>query len=234
MLEIRKTTRSGHATVFQLSPTPAALTIEIRETPCRFIAAIICAADCESSVGGDTIDEKGLLPRRKRKPSAVTTASVPVTAISTNAASRGSPRTTTTPWGTLALAPSRMTAVTWCPRSTASRTSHCPVAPLAPNTTSFIGRSMLMMETPSFFARGHEYLPSKRFAFHSRVGCAWSLAVDDSTRPRLAAGDLPGLLAWHIILIVAQPGRKRDPDTPAGEPPAFGKIVEDHFSRVFV
>src|SRR5215470_11905086 len=99
MLEIRKTTRSGHATVLRLSPTPAALTIEIRETPCRFIAASICATDCESSVGGDTIDEKGLLPRRKRKPSAVTTASLPVTAISTNAASRGSPRTTLTPWG---------------------------------------------------------------------------------------------------------------------------------------
>ena len=45
--------------------------------------------------------------------------------------------------------------------------------------------------------------------------------------------DLPGLLAWYIILIVAQPGRKRDPDASAGEPPAFGKIVEDHFSRVF-
>ena len=43
-----------------------------------------------------------------------------------------------------------------------------------------------------------------------------------------------GLLAWHIILIVAQPGRKRDPDASAGEPPAFGKIVEDDFSRVFV
>ena len=47
-------------------------------------------------------------------------------------------------------------------------------------------------------------------------------------------GNLPGLLVWHIILIVAQPGRKRDPDASAGEPPAFGKIVEDHFSRVFV
>jgi hypothetical protein len=34
-----------------------------------------------------------------------------------------------------------------------------------------------------------------------------------------AAQDLPGfLLAWHIILIVAQPGRKRDPDASAGEP----------------
>ena len=44
----------------------------------------------------------------------------------------------------------------------------------------------------------------------------------------------PWLISWHIILIVAQPGRKRDPDASVGEPPAFGKIVEDHFSRVFV
>src|SRR5215831_18910724 len=52
--------------------------------------------------------------------------------------------------------------------------------------------------------------------------------------PRQSRGDLPGLSAWHIILIVAQPGRKRDPDASAGEPPAFGKIAEDHFSCVFV
>src|SRR5262250_3962484 len=56
-----------------------------------------------------------------------------------------------------------------------------------------------------------------------------------STATQAEPEDLPGLLAWHIILlIVAQPGRKRDPDASAGEPPAFGKIVEDHFSRVFV
>jgi hypothetical protein len=41
--------RHGLATITD----PGALTIEIRETPCRFIAASICAADCESSVGGD-------------------------------------------------------------------------------------------------------------------------------------------------------------------------------------
>ena len=52
--------------------------------------------------------------------------------------------------------------------------------------------------------------------------------------PEAEPRDLAGLLAWHIILIVAQPGRKCDPDASAGEPPAFGKIVEDHFSRVFV
>ena len=40
-----------------------------------------------------------------------------------------------------------------------------------------------------------------------------------------AAQDLPGLLAWQIILIVAQPHRKRDPDPAAREPPALGKIV---------
>jgi hypothetical protein len=28
------------------------------------------------------------------------------------------------------------------------------------------------------------------------------------------AQDLPGLLAWHIILVLAQPRRKRDPDAP--------------------
>ena len=52
--------------------------------------------------------------------------------------------------------------------------------------------------------------------------------------PQAGRGISLGLLAWHIILIVAQPGRKRDPDASAGEPPTFGKIVEDHFSRVFV
>src|SRR5262249_24340897 len=63
-----------------------------------------------------------------------------------------------------------------------------------------------------------------------------------STQPELSnfychqaePGDLPGLLAWHMILIVAQPGRKRDPDASAREPPASGKIVEDHYRRVFV
>ena len=43
-----------------------------------------------------------------------------------------------------------------------------------------------------------------------------------------------GNLAWHIILIVAQPGRKRDPDAPAEEAPVFRKIVKDHLSRIFV
>jgi hypothetical protein len=38
----------------------------------------------------------------------------------------------------------------------------------------------------------------------------------------------------YFQLIVAEPGRKRDSDPSAGEPLAFGKIVEDHFSRVFV
>ena len=53
--------------------------------------------------------------------------------------------------------------------------------------------------------------------------------------PQGRAGGLLGSLAWHIILlIVAQPGRKRDSDASAGEPPAFGKIVQDHLSRVFV
>src|SRR5262249_35214698 len=33
-------------------------------------------------------------------------------------------------------------------------------------------------------------------------------------------------LAWHIILIVAHPRRKRDPDASAEEPPVSGKIVE--------
>jgi serine/threonine protein kinase len=40
--------------------------------------------------------------------------------------------------------------------------------------------------------------------------------------------------AWYIILIVAQPGQKRDPDASAGKPSACGMIVENHFSRVFV
>ena len=48
------------------------------------------------------------------------------------------------------------------------------------------------------------------------------------------AQDLPGLLAWHIILVLAQPRRKRDPDSPMGEPPALGQIVEDHFGGVIV
>ena len=49
-----------------------------------------------------------------------------------------------------------------------------------------------------------------------------------------AAQDLPGLLAWHIILVLAQPRRKRDPYSPMGEAPALGEIVEDHLGRVLV
>ena len=49
-----------------------------------------------------------------------------------------------------------------------------------------------------------------------------------------AAQDLPGLLVWHIILVLAQPRRKRDPDSPMGEAPALGEIVEDHLGRVLV
>ena len=49
-----------------------------------------------------------------------------------------------------------------------------------------------------------------------------------------AAQDLPGLLARHIILVLAQPRRKRDPDSPMGEAPALGEIVEDHLGRVLV
>src|SRR5215469_10682568 len=62
------------------------------------------------------------------------------------------------------------------------------------------------------------------------------LSCQTSTVTQAEPGDLPGLLAWHIILIlvVAQPGGKRDPDASAGEPSAFGKIVDDDFSRVFV
>src|SRR5262249_40138732 len=49
-----------------------------------------------------------------------------------------------------------------------------------------------------------------------------------------AAQDLPGLLAWHIILVLAQPRRKRDPDSPVREAPTLGEIVEDHLGRVLV
>jgi len=43
-----------------------------------------------------------------------------------------------------------------------------------------------------------------------------------------------GLLAWHIILVLAQPRRKRDPDSPMGKAPALGEVVEDHLGRVLV
>ena len=49
-----------------------------------------------------------------------------------------------------------------------------------------------------------------------------------------AAQDLPGLLAWHIILVFTQPRRKRDPNSPMGEAPALGQIVEDHLGSVLV
>ena len=39
-----------------------------------------------------------------------------------------------------------------------------------------------------------------------------------------AAQDLPGLLAWHIILVLAQPRRKRDPDSPMGEADALRSL----------
>ena len=48
------------------------------------------------------------------------------------------------------------------------------------------------------------------------------------------AQDLPELSAWHIILVLAQPRRKRDPDSPMGEAPALGQIVEDHLGSVLV
>ena len=79
----------------------------------------------------------------------------------------------------------------------------------------------------------YRYILTCRFSFQ----CTMVLGrhpYAGSTATQAEPGDLPGLLAWHIILIVAQPGRKRGPDAAAGEPPAFGKIVEDHFSRVFV
>ena len=61
----------------------------------------------------------------------------------------------------------------------------------------------------------------------------WAFRLPRYGRLRRCAGPL-GLLAWQIILIVAQPGWKRDPDASPGEPPAFGQIIEDHFGRVFV
>src|SRR6516225_3297174 len=75
---------------------------------------------------------------------------------------------------------------------------------------------------------------SRSFKPRSPDSPSYSRNCQTSTATEAEPGDLPGLLAWHIVLIVAQPGRKRDPDASAGEPPAFGKIVEDHFSRVFV
>src|SRR5215472_13771113 len=79
---------------------------------------------------------------------------------------------------------------------------------------------------PIMFVHTSAGKPFDPDAPHLPFGTAASLLGPDH--------DLP--LAWHIILIlvVAQPGRKRDPDASAGEPPVFGKIVEDHFSRVFV
>jgi gluconolactonase len=55
-------------------------------------------------------------------------------------------------------------------------------------------------------------------------------------RTALDPADGYGDLSRHVILIVvfAQPRRKRDPDASAGEPPVFGKIVEDHFGCVLV
>ena len=70
------------------------------------------------------------------------------------------------------------------------------------------------------------------YAGSSDVATSWPVPALNSTPAE--QGEIFGLLAWHIILMVAQPGRKRDPDASAGEPPVFGKIVEDHFSRVFV
>ena len=61
-----------------------------------------------------------------------------------------------------------------------------------------------------------------------------SNVVGCSTRTSAAFAPRPGLLAWQIVLIVAQPGRKSDSDASAGELPVFGKIVEDDFSRVFI
>src|SRR5262249_62407407 len=46
--------------------------------------------------------------------------------------------------------------------------------------------------------------------------------------------DLLGLLVWHIILVLAQPRRKRDPHPTAREATALGEIVEDHLGRVLV
>jgi hypothetical protein len=45
------------------------------------------------------------------------------------------------------------------------------------------------------------------------VGCSTGSSAGFAPR-RISLG----LLAWQIILIVAQPGRKRDPDTSAGPP----------------
>jgi len=40
-----------------------------------------------------------------------------------------------------------------------------------------------MMETPTLFEPGHEYLPSKRFAFHSRVWMRLGLPRRSSAKP---------------------------------------------------
>jgi len=50
----------------------------------------------------------------------------------------------------------------------------------------------------------------------------------------IAAQNLPGLLAWQIILVPAQSRRKRDPNSPMREAPALREIVEDHLGRVLV
>ena len=47
---------------------------------------------------------------------------------------------------------------------------------------------------------------------------ALNLALRIASRPRQI---LPGLLARHFILVLAQPRRKRDPDSPMGESPAL-------------
>src|SRR5262249_12945060 len=77
-------------------------------------------------------------------------------------------------------------------------------------------------------------------AFHRHVSrCTWQFVFSSAPaledRPGLSPRrDLPGLLAWHIILVLAQPRRKRAPDSPMGEAPALGQIVEDHLGRVLV
>jgi hypothetical protein len=61
------------------------------------------------------------------------------------------------------------------------------------------------------------------------VGCLAGRSAGFAQR-----GDRHGLSAWHIILVLAQPRRKRDPDPPMREAPALGEIVEDHLGRVLI
>src|SRR5215469_6611081 len=70
---------------------------------------------------------------------------------------------------------------------------------------------------------------SRLITMSNLVGCSTGSSAGFAPR-RIS----PGLLAWHIILVLAQPGRKRDPDSPLGEAPALGQIVEDHLGRVLV